>query len=529
MDRTNHRPGFGESLLYLYLPFLAALTLTFASVTDDPFITLRYAANLVHGYGLAFNQGQHVQGFTSPLHLLVAVVAYVLPGGHDLFKLKLASLLFGILSLREASLLAYGIAIPRWAKRLACVAFGGSWIIGFASANALESTLEVWLLIAIARRLILNRAEQSAGIIALMAFAAVLTRLDSLIPLTGMALVGLLVRSGPLWLRVRWFGGALVGFAVTIIGELVLFGSLLPNTYYAKDLTAGRAFSMGWRYLVDPLVTEGSTAGGIPRGIFVAVFVIQCAFAVAGIVAIARHFKNCAYLLGIIVGQVLFILHSGSDWMHGGRFAAPMELPLILIDVLGVVEVARVARSHLRPKVAPCLAVIAGLLILAASFMPLIGEHAPVWKVVGVSDRSLLGSGQYEGFSQLWSGLPSELNCLRPGQLVAATEVGFLGFSNLDVRILDLRGLTDTTIAKTAPPAVRWPWGVDDLTWFSPESPVGRVIVKQSPALIASFDTPPPATVLGDRYHLIKTSVFGNLTIYLYAKATSVYACLRKG
>ena len=96
----------------LYLPFLASVSRTFASSSDDPFITLRYAANLVHGFGPAFNQGQHVQGFTSPLHPVVAVLAYLVPGGDDLLKLKLASLLFGLLAIREAGLLLYGIA-PR--------------------------------------------------------------------------------------------------------------------------------------------------------------------------------------------------------------------------------------------------------------------------------------------------------------------------------------------------------------------------------------------------------------------------------
>ena len=69
--------GIGERLLFLYLPFAAVIALTFPTTADDPFITLRYAANLVHGYGPVYNPGQHVQGFTSPLHLLIAVVAII--------------------------------------------------------------------------------------------------------------------------------------------------------------------------------------------------------------------------------------------------------------------------------------------------------------------------------------------------------------------------------------------------------------------------------------------------------------------
>jgi len=50
--------------LFLYLPFAFTAALTFAMQTDDPFITLRYAWNLVHGHGPVFNMGERVQGYT---------------------------------------------------------------------------------------------------------------------------------------------------------------------------------------------------------------------------------------------------------------------------------------------------------------------------------------------------------------------------------------------------------------------------------------------------------------------------------
>ena len=56
----------------LYGSFAVGVVLTFCYSSDDPFITLRYAANLVHGLGPVYNPGQHVEGFTSPLHLLLS-------------------------------------------------------------------------------------------------------------------------------------------------------------------------------------------------------------------------------------------------------------------------------------------------------------------------------------------------------------------------------------------------------------------------------------------------------------------------
>ncbi len=523
---SRDRPSVTESIVFLYAPFLLALTLAFASVTDDPFITLRYAANLVHGYGLAFNPGQHVQGFTSPLHLLLATGMYLVPGGHDLLKLKLLSVLFAALALREASRLVYGIDLPLWAKRLACVACGANWVIGFAAGNALETTLEVWLLMALARRLVLTGPERSTSMLALLAFGAVLTRLDAMIPLTLMAGVGLLVhRPSALWRRIRWFSGALAGLVLVTLGELLFFGTVLPNTFYAKQVSAGRGLSLGWTYLYDPLITEGL---GTPttHNLYVAAFIIQCTLGAVGVVAILTKYPRCGYLVAIVLGQTLFILHTGGDWMYGGRFMAVIELPLVIVDVLGIVTVVGAIRKRMSWWALWTVASVGGAAILAASVLPFIPTHAPAWKIQGLSDRALLDSGGYEGFSQFWSGFPAELDCLKPGQLIATTEVGFIGFSHQDVRILDIRGLTDPSIARHAPTPVRFPWGVDDPQWFDASSVVGQVILKQSPVLIADFDTHPPKNdVLGGHYRLFRLAKFGSLTVALYSHAASRSAC----
>ena len=60
------------------------------------------------------------------------------------------------------------------------------------SRGLLETTLVVWLLISLARRLVLNGPDQSRKAVALFAFAAVLSRLDALAPIICMAGIGLL-------------------------------------------------------------------------------------------------------------------------------------------------------------------------------------------------------------------------------------------------------------------------------------------------------------------------------------------------
>src|SRR5438270_11352111 len=73
----------------------AGAALTFNYSVDDPLITLRYASNLIHGHGAVFNVGERVEGYSSALHLLVAAGALLVPGGHELLKLKLLSVVTG--------------------------------------------------------------------------------------------------------------------------------------------------------------------------------------------------------------------------------------------------------------------------------------------------------------------------------------------------------------------------------------------------------------------------------------------------
>ncbi len=47
------------------------LVFYFAWICDDAFITFRYVDNFISGYGLVYNTGERVQGFTHPLWLFL--------------------------------------------------------------------------------------------------------------------------------------------------------------------------------------------------------------------------------------------------------------------------------------------------------------------------------------------------------------------------------------------------------------------------------------------------------------------------
>src|SRR3954462_8506961 len=93
---TEPSPG---SRAVAALPYLALLALAFSVfpiTTDDSYITLRYAHNLISGHGAVSNPGERVEGYSSPLHmLLLAALLKLRPSLESLFMTKRVSFGFG--------------------------------------------------------------------------------------------------------------------------------------------------------------------------------------------------------------------------------------------------------------------------------------------------------------------------------------------------------------------------------------------------------------------------------------------------
>jgi hypothetical protein len=519
-SQSSDPPPWNEVLLFTCVPFLVVVALAFAYTPDDVFITLRYAANFVHGHGLSFNPGQHVQGFTSPLDLAVAIIVYLVPGGFVLLKMKLVSVFFGLLALRETAFLLWEMKIPRWAFRLGCIVVASCPVIAFASVNALETTLEMWLLIALARRLITGGAGEQPVVLGLLAFFAVLARPDAIAPIAFMALTCIFIdRNIAMNRRLSWLIGAVVAALGTAMVELLYFRSLLPNTYYAKDLPLDRSLAFGSRYLFR--ILEPFSFGRE----FKIVLLVNVILVVAGIYAIVRHHQRCVYLVALFVGQAIFVLKAGGDYMPEERFLAVCEVPFVVTEILGVIMIVAFCRRYVRQGGVRTASIVLCIVLIAASTLPFRNTNAPAWRIHGLSDRAILIANPEPTIASLWIALPPILKCIHRGELVATSEIGFLGYSRLDLRILDLRGLTNRAVAMNSPAVMKETWGVRDLSWYLPTSPVGRVILEQKPRVIIEFDTVPMPVVLGGRYHLVKTKMVDLYPVSFYVPRGASSIC----
>ncbi len=238
----------------------------------------------------------------------------------------LMSLLFGILALREGSVLLAALRVPVWIRRVGLVAMGSSFTLAFASVNALETSLVVWLLVALVCRLVMLGPAKFGLMPTVLAFSLVLARFDSLLPMAVMAVAGLWIHRGlPWWRRSSWMAGAVAGAVFSMVGRYLYYGFPFPKTYYAKAQGLGHGVHEGLTYLMTTIIPTLGSSGA--RGLL-AVFLItteivlitteivlittEIVLFTLGVVGILKHDRRCIYL--VAPGPRPSAVHSQGGW-----------------------------------------------------------------------------------------------------------------------------------------------------------------------------------------------------------------------
>jgi hypothetical protein len=247
--RTPARDPFFIALLFAYILWGCAFIyqssfvqagVRYFSLLDDEMISMRYARNLAHGFGLVYNPGgDRVEGFTNPLWVLYMALLHMLPVSPPKISLlvQLTGLLLLALNLVVIERLAESVSGGSRRSGL-CAAFLTAFYVPLANWGLQGSEVCVVTLIVSASALMAIRcveSESSAVPLYLLLGVATLFRLDAFVP--GLVVLGTLAVMDP---RRRWqhailgilvlalFLGAQTGF------REYYYHDLLPNTYYLK-------------------------------------------------------------------------------------------------------------------------------------------------------------------------------------------------------------------------------------------------------------------------------------------------------
>ena len=225
-------------------------------LTDDSFISFRYARNLLNGQGLVFNPGgERVEGYTNLLWVLLLAGSGLLG-----FDLETASIVASLAATAVLFLAVVGFVwtrLPRGSRWLAVVPalfLASTRSFAVWSTSGLETRLFELLIVTGVLRLVVELdSESRRPTLSPWLFGlAVLTRPE------GALVGGSVLVAGAIWvarstrrlpwgfIRACWPVAALV--ALLLAFRLAYYGDWLPNTYYAK--VAGQlSWGRGARYL----------------------------------------------------------------------------------------------------------------------------------------------------------------------------------------------------------------------------------------------------------------------------------------
>jgi arabinofuranosyltransferase len=406
---------------------LAALT-TLASLSgqiwpswlsDDAFISFRYAQNLAQGHGLVYNLGERVEGYTNFLWTVLAAGVIALGGDVAVWS-HLSGIGLAIAVLMLTYRIGARLLAPGWGLVAALIAgTSQSLLLYTARGSGLETGLFTLLVLAASERYLASwwreRATGDGGqgataAAGLLLGLAALTRPEGVMvfaltvahcalrlwvagpqgsatsgdwlrrsvgsPSSAVAVLrSLLAPRSPLW---PLCGAFLIIYIPYFLWRLGYYGDVLPNTFYAKTGGGASQVLRGLNYAAGFALTLGGPL----------LLVIALPWWRSWRVALASW---RGYLLPLALVYTAYIVAVGGDHFRGERFFVPIIpwLAILLADGIALVA-GPVAQgpSRIRGRLVAlaCLGLaLAALLRTAPDDVTMQGldESVWIWREIG--------------------------------------------------------------------------------------------------------------------------------------------------
>jgi len=411
-------------------------TFYFHYTSDDAYISYRYARNLSEGFGLVWNPGQHVEGYSNLLWVeIIAGLHYL---GADIV---LSGRWLGFALAIVAAGGTYGLTrhlaggpAGRVAGLVAALllASSGTWAL-WASAG-LEPPLFATLILAAVALHLRERDHPltpASGIVwglAAMARpdAAVLVAVSGAFKLGDSALRARAADGGVRGIAreiatlLLWVAAFAIVFAPYFAWRYTTYGWLYPNTYYAKVGVGLDQYDRGLRYLAAFLEQSGGW------------LLLATPLAIA-LTSIRRG--PALYVFALLAAWMAYVAYVGGDSLLRFRFFAPL-MPLFyalaVASAAALVAAIDAGRAPTR-RLAQATFVLVAAGAIAFTLQP---SSADSSLIVGerraVSDRVEIGRW-------LRGSVPERTT-------VAAVPVGAIAYESR-LTVIDMLGINDEHIA----------------------------------------------------------------------------------
>ncbi len=412
---------------------------------DDAFIFLRYANNIVHGYGFVWNHGSApVEGYTSFLFLMLLVIIRFFG-----FTSVSANGWLGIISSVTALLLTWKLAETIIPDRplVWLIVFGvvGSLPIFISwTTEGLDITLYTALMLAATLTYILSKeGKVSLWVVGLLFTLLALARPEGILlfGITGLFEIIRNIRQEKktLFRRLILLGlPFLVIYVPYFIWRWHYFGYIFPNTYYDKTGAGLIQIKGGLRYLWQSI-----------NGVFgLSLILLAISLLFIPLIRSKRINPKIAYLVLVVASIWGYVVIDGGDHFGGGRFLLPSVPFLAILATTGFMTLYQKNRLTL------ILAGLALILLAYTSFKD--PEYSIIRHHIGdvVKARTVAipvaDPKYYQIFQQYDVGFAIMGNTLKkevpPNESIAVVPIGAIGYySNLT--LFDMLGVVDPVIA----------------------------------------------------------------------------------
>ncbi len=392
---------------------------------DDAYISYRCAANYLNGDGLVFNEGERVEGFTN-FGWVIYLIFWGSLGMNFIVISKISGLIFGA----GIIILTFMIALD---------------IIG--KDNWIQALLPVYLMGVNASLAFWSPAglETAAfGFFAMLSFYFYLKRnpllISSLLLAVWIRPEGALL--GALFVLVELIAGksglfyvvycvfiALVLSIPFIFFKLFYYGSIFPNPFYAKTSPIIGQLKDGLKYAESFFIDYGFYGAGL---IIPLIFFRRLTY----------KMKVCFY---IFLFYLIYIIVIGGDFLKVHRFFIPVVgLYAIMIMLSLSWPFRRIVQKwrHL------LIAAVSLLLMLLTYYLPIKSI-----RLINISEKA---------FTNKMAHLAESVKASDHRKFsVALPTIGIFAYKLIGHRIIDMIGLTDSTIARhteTPFPGMKLTW-----------------------------------------------------------------------
>lgn len=411
----------GLLLLLLWYPLISVYQI------DDAYITYCYARNLAGGNGYSFNQGEYVEGSTSPLWtLMLAILSLAglpLPVYARLLS-QICGVVITLLTVRMSAKLN-GRHYPCMVDYIPAVLLNVFPSLPYWTGSGMETSLYAMLLLCAVWAKIQTKRFLTGVFLA----SLVLVRPEAPLIVAFFALDSLIDTRSAI-AAIRLIVPAVVIFFCQLLFRIWYFGDFMPNTYYAKtgagvwyQLMGGFYYNQQFvRTFLPSILPDAAWASFIEVPVFLAPAVIAL--------------MSCRYrILGLLVlANFSSVTLEGGDWMPGWRFWV-IGLPLlyILITHLAPVLVGWLVPGRFRKLIWPftvLLFLMFNILLIYIDRFSLKGALNPAKETQPVYSAVAAVLAQYTS----------------PKTPIALMDVGRVAFES-DRPTIDISGLTDKFIA----------------------------------------------------------------------------------